>query len=197
MLKIKSYTPSKKREGHSPTATLFHKWQQELDYICSENTKNSIVPTNKWKTVRTLTAVQYIQNVKDLLDVASQEYKAGNATGAQALVETAYLDNFEYVEPELEQRNATDLKEELETMLRIELIGLMRDGADQQTIDDKITLINLKLDEAIAIVPEFPIGISLLIVAFTLTSAIILVRFKRKDVGAASGHLPIWLPALE
>jgi len=137
------------------------------------------------------TALRYIQNVKDLLGKASQEYKAGNATGAQALVETAYLDNFEYVEPDLEQRNATDLKEDLETMLHTELIGLMRDGADQQTIDDEIALINLKLDEAIAIVPEFPIGISLLIVAFALTSALILGRFKRKDVGAASCHLAI------
>ena len=102
------------------------------------------------------TSLQYIQNVRDLLKRASEEYRAGNATGAEALATGAYLDNFEYVESDLEQRNATELKEETEQLMRVELIALIKDGADPQAVDDKIAEINVRLDEAIVVVPEFP-----------------------------------------
>ena len=138
-----------------------------------------------------VTAMQYIQNVRDLLSRTSAEYKAGNYTGAEELATMAYLDNFKQIESDLDQRNATELKEQTAQLMHVELLGLIRDKADPQAVDGKIAEINSKLDEAIVVVPEFPLGISLLIVAFALTSAILLVRFKRKDVGAASGHLAI------
>ena len=106
----------------------------------------------------TSTAVQYIRNVKDLLSRVSTEYRAGNTTGAEKLATIAYIDNFEHVESELEDRNATELKEQTEDMLRVELLGLIRDRAAPQSIDDKIAEINLKLEEAIVIVPEFPVA---------------------------------------
>jgi flagellar motor component MotA len=70
----------------------------------------------------------------------------------------AYIDNFEHVETELDQRNATELKEQIEQMLRVELVGLIRDRADSESIDAKIGEINAKLDQATVIVPEFPIA---------------------------------------
>ena len=123
------------------------------------------------------TSLQYIQNVRDLLKRASEEYGAGNATGAEALATTAYLDNFEYVESDLEQRNATELKEQTEQLMRVELIALINDGADPQVVDDKIAEINAKLDEAIVVVPEFlPFMISLILMTFM--SGIIYLRRK-------------------
>lgn len=128
----------------------------------------------------TITALQYIQKVKDLLRRVSTGYKEGNATGAEELARIAYLENFEYVEPELVQHNATQLKEETEETLRVELVQLIRDRADSDIIDAKIAAINAKLDEAIAIVPEFPPGAVVAIVALAIITTILFARYKGK-----------------
>ncbi len=129
---------------------------------------------------RNVTSLQYIQNIRELLSHVSTEYKAGNNTGALALATAAYLDNFEYIEPELEQRNATQLKEDTEKLLRDELVGLIRDGGSSETVDAKIADINAKLDEAIVIVPEFPPGITLVMTLLLITMITLLARFKGK-----------------
>lgn len=126
----------------------------------------------------TFTAVEYIQNVKDLLSRVSAEYKAGNATGAEELATMAYIDNFEHVETELDQRNATELKEQIEQMLRVELVGLFRDRADSESIDAKIAAINGKLDEAIVIVPEFPATLAAIAAIAGVLAAVLYGRFK-------------------
>jgi hypothetical protein len=61
----------------------------------------------------TATALEYIQNVKDFLSRVSTEYKEGNVTVAEELASLAYIDNFEHVGKELDQRNATELKEQI------------------------------------------------------------------------------------
>lgn len=131
----------------------------------------------------TTTGLQYIQNARDLLKQASTQYRAGNVTGAEALATTAYLDNFEFVESELEQRNATELKEETEQLMRVELIGLIKDGADPQAVDDKIAEINAKLDEAIVVVPEFPAIIQLMLVASIIAGMIYLNKRHQSGIG--------------
>lgn len=127
------------------------------------------------------TNLQYIQNVKDLLSKASAEYKGGNATGAEELARVAYLDNFEYVEPALVQRNATDLKEEIEEMLRVELVQLIRDNAGSDSVDAKIAAIDAKLDEAIVIVPEFPPGVAVAMLGLIISIAILSARYRGKN----------------
>ena len=126
------------------------------------------------------TAIQYIQNVKDLLGRASEEYRAGNYTGAEALATTAYIDNFEQIEPDLVSHNATDLKEETEQMLRVELVDLIRDRSPPDQVDAKIEEINSRLDQAIAIVPEFPAGLITLPLAALVTLAVIINRYNKK-----------------
>lgn len=132
-------------------------------YIGSSPPENSVFKrisaSGDSGTSDTATAIQYIQNVSDLLDRVSVEYNAGNTTGAEELAIAAYIDNFERVEADLDQRNATELKEQIEQSLRVELVGLIRDGADSQAVDGKIADIKSKLDEVIVIVPEFPIGV--------------------------------------
>lgn len=49
--------------------------------------------------------VNYLENARNLLNQTSIEYKDGNFTGAEELVNTAYLDNFEHVEAELEKKD--------------------------------------------------------------------------------------------
>jgi hypothetical protein len=126
-----------------------------------------------------VTSLQYIQNVKDLLGRVSQEYRAGNYTGAEALATTAYIDNFEQIEPELVAHNAIDLKEETEQMLRVELVSLIRDRSSPDQVDSKIDEINSRLDHAIAVVPEFPAGLAASLAALA-TLVVVINRFNKK-----------------
>lgn len=50
--------------------------------------------------------VDYLQNARDLLNQTSIEFKNSNYTGAEELANTAYLDNFEHVEHELEEKGS-------------------------------------------------------------------------------------------
>jgi hypothetical protein len=111
--------------------------------------------------------LDYIQNIKAQLDRVSAEYGASNTTGAEQLAVAAHKEYFEHLKIELEQRNATQLGEQTDQMLRVELLELIAERADQSSIDAKIAEINEKLDEAIVIVPEFPLA-----AIFVLASAI-------------------------
>jgi hypothetical protein len=110
-------------------------------------------------------AIQYIHNAKSLLSRASSEYSSGNSTGAELLVNIAYQDNFERVGTVLDQLNATGLKAEIEEMTQVELVELIESRADPATVDAKVAEINAKLDEAIVIVPEFPLAVLAILAA--------------------------------
>jgi hypothetical protein len=92
------------------------------------------------------------------LSKVSVEYAAGNATGSEELAIAAHREYFDHLMTALEQRNATELSEQTEKMLGVELVGLIRNSANSGDIDSKITEIKAKLDQAVVIVPEFPIG---------------------------------------
>jgi hypothetical protein len=65
-------------------------------------------------------------------------------------------------------------------MLHVELIELIEDGADSQSVDEKIAAINANLDKAIVIVPEFPTAL-LFIAAIIMIPIVINSRlFHRK-----------------
>jgi hypothetical protein len=125
-----------------------------------------------------VSTVQYIQNVRDLLKQVSIEYNKGNLTGAEDLATTAYLDNFEHVEIELVRHNATDLKAETEQMLRVELRDMIKNRAAPEQIDNHIGSINAKLDQAVTVVPEFPVGIAAVAVALVLAAVVLSGRFR-------------------
>lgn len=118
-------------------------------------------------------STQYIENVSDLLKSVSSEYKAGNFNYAEELAKTAYLDNFEYVESDLVKNGAGELKEEIEQMMRVELLAMIKNRASQEEIDTKIMAIDNKLTEAYAKVPEFPLGATLVLTS--LVGAIIAI----------------------
>jgi len=110
-------------------------------------------------------SVEYVQNAIDLLKQASIEYKNGNYAKAEEIAGSAYLDNIEYVEPELQRRNQSGLVTELEKMMAVDLRGMIKDRVPQDQLDAEISAIDAKLTQVITIVPEFPIGmISMLMV---------------------------------
>ena len=71
--------------------------------------------------------VDYLQNARDLLNHTSIEFKNSNYTGAEELANTAYLDNFEHVEHELEEKGSPSFMEDLGHMMREELRDLIQD----------------------------------------------------------------------
>jgi hypothetical protein len=177
---IVSITPLS-QDGDPPDGALEINSTDYWDYIRSNPAEDQVfasITVGGEPTSDADAALRYIQNAKDLLSKASTEYEAGNATGARMLVNIAYLDNFEHVEPLLEQQNATDLKEEIEQMMLVELVGLIETSADQESVDAKISDINAKLDEAILIVPEFTLA-AVFILASTFGAIILLARAKR------------------
>lgn len=96
-------------------------------------------------------AITYAQTARELLNQTKTEYDKGNSTGAEELATRAYLDNFEYVEPALEQKDAGDLKVQIEDMMREELRSMIRDNASMEQIRSHINATDVKLVEAISI----------------------------------------------
>ena len=93
--------------------------------------------------------VDYLENARSLLNQSSFEYKNSNYTGAEELATTAYLDNFEHVEEELEKKSSHAFMEDIEHKMREELRDLIKDKAQQSELDIHINATNAKLLEAI------------------------------------------------
>ncbi len=90
---------------------------------------------------------EIITEIRSLLNQTMKEYQNKNFSGASALVEEAYLENYEFIEAPLEDQNET-LMEETEVMLREELRDQVEGedaDADVQTLVEKI---NSNLNQA-------------------------------------------------
>lgn len=96
--------------------------------------------------------VNYLETARNLLNQTSVEYKNGNFTGAEELADAAYLDNFEHVEEELEEKGSHSFMENLEHMMREDLRQLIKDKAGQSDLDMQINATDAKLAEAIDLV---------------------------------------------
>ena len=93
--------------------------------------------------------VDYLENARSLLNQSSFEYKNSNYTGAEELATTAYLDNFEHVEEELEKKSSHAFMEDIEHKMREELRNLIKDKVQQSELDVHINATDAKLVEAI------------------------------------------------
>lgn len=90
---------------------------------------------------------EIITEIRSLLNQTMKEYQNKNFSGASALVEEVYLENYEFIEAPLEDQNET-LMEETEVMLREELRDQVEGedaDADVQTLVEKI---NSNLNQA-------------------------------------------------
>ena len=93
--------------------------------------------------------VDYLENARGLLNQSSFEYRNSNYTGAEELATTAYLDNFEHVEEELEKKSSHAFMEDIEHKMREELRDLIKDKVQQSELDVHINATDAKLVEAI------------------------------------------------
>jgi hypothetical protein len=96
-------------------------------------------------------SITYAETARNLLNQVSTEYKKGNFSGAEELATIAYLDNFEYVEPALENKAGIDIMHQLEGMMRQELRGMIKDKVPYEKLLSHINATDSKLAEAILI----------------------------------------------
>jgi hypothetical protein len=98
-------------------------------------------------TVGQTSSDQLISSIRDLLNQTITEYGNQNYSEAESLATKAYLENYEYIEAPLAQKNQT-LMEGTEVMLREELRRLIQDRVPSQEIQAQIEKINANLDKA-------------------------------------------------
>lgn len=90
---------------------------------------------------------EIISEIRSLLNQTIIEYQNKNSSGASALVEEAYLENYEFIEAPLAEQNET-LMEETEVMLREQLRDLVKSDNVEADIQALLQKINSNLDQA-------------------------------------------------
>ena len=86
----------------------------------------------------TLDQPRLYENIRDLYALVIQSTSTGDYDTAEEYAIEAYLENFEYLEPALEQADE-DFMRKLETNMRENLIGMIRDKDDAGMIRSYIT----------------------------------------------------------
>jgi hypothetical protein len=90
---------------------------------------------------------EIITSIRSLLNQTIVEYQNKNFSGASALVEEAYLENYEFIEAPLAEQNET-LMEETEVMLREQLRDLVKDDSTETDVQMLVEKINSNLNQA-------------------------------------------------
>jgi hypothetical protein len=101
--------------------------------------------------------VKIIEDIQVLLNKILNEYKAQNYTGAEELATVAYLENYEYVEASLAEKNE-ELMEETEIMLREDLSTAIEEKAPLEQVQQLMNNINGNLDQAKQLLLETSAG---------------------------------------
>jgi predicted ribosome quality control (RQC) complex YloA/Tae2 family protein len=90
---------------------------------------------------------EIITEIRSLLNQTIIEYQNKNSSGASALVEEAYLENYEFMEAPLAEQNET-LMEQTEVMLREQLRDLVKSDSVEADVQTLVEKINSNLDQA-------------------------------------------------
>lgn len=97
--------------------------------------------------------VAIINNIKSLLTQLIAEYRAENYQGAESIATEAYLENYEFIEAPLAQRDQ-QLMEQTEVMLREEIRQMITQRIPIEQIEQHIATINANLDRATQILSQ-------------------------------------------
>lgn len=90
---------------------------------------------------------EIITEIRSLLNETLIEYQNKNFSGASALAEEAYLENYEFLEAPLAEQNDT-LMEETEVMLREQLRDQVKGDDPDADVQRLVEQINSNLDQA-------------------------------------------------
>jgi hypothetical protein len=87
-----------------------------------------------------------ITNIKKLLDDVSSAYGSGDKDKAFSLATTAYLENYEYIENAVSQKD-DNLMEKVELAMRVDLRSMIKNDDSIENINTKILSIKADLDK--------------------------------------------------
>jgi hypothetical protein len=90
---------------------------------------------------------EIISEIRSLLNQTVEKYKQQNYADAEALATTAYIDNFEFIEAPLAEKDEA-LMENTEVMLREQLRQLIQNKTTVEELQQHIDKINDNLDKA-------------------------------------------------
>jgi hypothetical protein len=90
---------------------------------------------------------EIISKIRSLLNQTVEAYNQQNYAEAEALATTAYLDNFEFIEAPLAEKDP-ELMENTEVMLREQLRQFIQNKVPEEEIQQHIDKINSNLDKA-------------------------------------------------
>jgi hypothetical protein len=96
-----------------------------------------------------------IATIKLMLEKLLHEYEEGEYAEAEEIAVKAYLDNYEFLEAEIEEKDP-ELMENTEIMLREELRALIKERAPMEQVEAKVQEINVNLNKIL----ELGIGTS-------------------------------------
>ncbi len=91
--------------------------------------------------------IAIIKNIKSLLIQLISAYGSQDYQGAESIAIEAYLENYEYIEAPIAQRDQ-QLMEQTEVMLREELRQMITDRVPIEQVEQHIAMINANLDRA-------------------------------------------------
>src|ERR687895_2804067 len=91
--------------------------------------------------------IKIIEDIQVMLNKILEEYKAQNYMGAEELATVAYIENYEYVEAPLAEKNE-ELMEETEIMLREDLSTAIEEKAPVEQVQQLMNNINGNLEQA-------------------------------------------------
>jgi predicted secreted protein with PEFG-CTERM motif len=122
--------------------------------------------------------LEYVENIKVLLEQTKQEYAKGDTDLALSLATKAYLDNFEFLEGPLIEMDQKELMEEVEIMLREELRTMIKNGESSSKVNAQVDAILEKMDTIGTVVPEFG-TIAMMILSIAIVSVIAITAKSR------------------
>jgi predicted secreted protein with PEFG-CTERM motif len=122
--------------------------------------------------------LEYVENIKVLLEQTKQEYAKGDTDLALSLATKAYLDNFEFLEGPLIEMDQKELMEEVEIMLREELRTMIKNGESSSKVNAQVDAILEKMDTIGTVVPEFG-TIAMMILSIAIISVIAITAKSR------------------
>ncbi len=123
------------------------------DLNSTNNTNTTIVSEPAENTEEPTTPIQFISKIRTLLNQTIGEYNNQNYTGAEELATTAYLDNYEYVEAPLAEKDRP-LMETTEIMMREELRQMILDEVPNEELVSHVEDINNNLDRAVELLSD-------------------------------------------
>ena len=91
--------------------------------------------------------IKVIAEIRNILNQTIQEYRQQNYNEAKTLAISAYLDNFEYIENLLAEKDKS-LMQNIEVMLREQLRQMIQNKVSQEELQQNIDKINSNLDQA-------------------------------------------------